>query len=98
MLNGWSRWGAGYEPKATLLDGVVTLSGLAQPGSKRAAGTIIFNLPASYAPPLSRFFLVTSTNTGATMQVQVLSSGAVRIGGAMRGDYISLDGITYRTT
>ena len=44
------------------------------------------------------YFTVPSTNTGSTMQVQVLASGAVRIGGAMRGDYISLDGITYRTT
>ena len=95
-LNGWATYTAGYAAQAILQNGVVQLVGILRPGSKRLGGTVLFNLPAGYRPPFNRLFIVAATHAGSTIEIQVLSSGAVRLGGGFRGDFIALDGIKFR--
>jgi hypothetical protein len=98
LLNGWQAWTApatAYAPRATLRDGIVYLDGLMKPGTT-AAETILFNLPSGFRPTVNRFFTVSVNNAGASRTVQILSGGAVRLGGAFAGDFLSLDGISFR--
>jgi hypothetical protein len=98
LQNGWSAWtapAATYTPRAKLKDGVVTLDGLIKPGTM-ATQTILFSLPSGFRPPVNRFFTVSVNNTGGSRTVQILSGGAVRLGGDFAGDFLSLDGISFR--
>lgn len=96
LLNGWQKYAANYEPRATIADGVVTLKGLIKPGVKKTVNTVLFNLPVGFRPSVHGFFPASSTNDGRTTQIQVLSTGDVRLGGNLNGVFISLGGISYR--
>lgn len=97
LQSGWQTWTVGttYAPRATLKNGIVYLDGLIKPGAT-ATETVLFTLPAGYRPAANRFFTVSVNNTGGSRTVQILSGGAVRLGGAFAGDFLSLDGISFR--
>lgn len=98
LQNGWTAWtapAATYSPRATLKNGIVYLDGLIKPGAT-ASQTTIFQLPAGYRPAVNRFVSVAVNNSGANRTLQILSGGVVRLGGDFGGDFISLDGISFR--
>lgn len=97
LQNNWKPWtfpATDYAPKATLRGGMVVLEGLIKQGIT-ANYTALFELPAGFAPPTHRFFPVVTTNAGSVKQVQVLSSGIVRLGEAFAGDFLSIDGVSF---
>lgn len=98
LLNGWQAWTApstAYAPRATLRDGIVYLDGLIKPGTT-ADYTTLFTLPSGYRPTVNRFISVSTSNNGGARQIQILSGGTVRLGESFAGNYVSLDGISFR--
>ncbi len=94
--NGWSGWGGqnGFVPMVRSRSGIVHLQGVLAPGT-RDAGTVLATLPAEYRPSCNKFFVGTTSNTGATVELQLLSTGELRLGGQHGGSYVSLDSISY---
>ncbi|OWV62595.1 hypothetical protein ATY75_12285 [Rhizobium sp. N122] len=98
LQNGWQAWtgpATTYAPRAKLKDGIVYLDGLIKPGAT-ADYTTLFTLPAGYRPAVNRFISVATSNNGGARQIQILSGGAVRLGESFAGNYVSLDGISFR--
>lgn len=97
LQNGWKPWTApatDYAPKATLRGGKVILEGLIKEGVT-ADYTALFNLPPGFRPPTHRFFPISTSLSGSVEQVQVLSTGVVRLAEAFTGNFASLDGISF---
>lgn len=94
--NGWSGWGGqnGFVPKVKVRSGIVHLQGVLVPGT-RDAGTVLATLPPEYRPACNKFFIGTTSNAGTTVEIQILSTGELRIGGQHSGSYVSLDSISY---
>lgn len=98
LQSGWQAWTAPattYAPRATLKGGIVYLDGLIKPGTT-ADYTTLFTLPAGYRPAVNRFVSVATSNAGGARQIQILSSGVVRLAESFAGTYVSLDGISFR--
>jgi hypothetical protein len=94
--NGWSAWGGqnGFVPKVRAKSGIVHLQGVLAPGT-RDAGTVLATLPPEYRPACNKFFIGTTSNAGTAVEIQILSTGELRIGGQHSGSYVSLDSISY---
>lgn len=94
--NGWAGWGGqnGFVPKVKARAGIVHFQGVLTPGT-RDAGTVLAVLPAEYRPACNKFFVGTTSNTGTTVELQLLSTGELRLGGQHNGSYVSLDSIGY---
>ncbi|RFB95233.1 hypothetical protein B5K11_09800 [Rhizobium leguminosarum bv. trifolii] len=97
LQNNWKPWTSpaiDYAPRAVLRGDVVMLEGLIKQGAT-ANYTTLFTLPPGFRPPTHRFFTVSTNNAGAVRQVQVLSSGIVRLGESFAGEFLSLDGVSF---
>lgn len=89
----WVNYGGGYSPVGYCLDnqGFVHLRGMAKSGSM---GTVIFTLPAGFAPPYNNLFTITSN--GQWDFLTVSSAGGVTADpGSGSNAYVSLDGISF---
>lgn len=96
LQNGWSAWGGstGFVPKVRSRNGLVHFQGVLIPGIRDAA-TILAAIPTELRPACHKFYVGTTTNAGTTIELQVLSTGELRLGGQHAGTYVSLDGISY---
>jgi hypothetical protein len=94
--NGWTGWGGpnGFVPRARIKSGLVHLQGVFAPGA-RDAGTVLATLPTDCRPACNKFFVGTTSNTGTIAELQLLSTGELRLGGQHSGSYVSLDSISY---
>lgn len=97
LQSGWQTWtvGTAYAPRATLKNGIVYLDGMIKPGTTTDY-TTLFTLPPGYRPSVNRFISVATSNNGGARQIQILSGGVVRLGESFAGNYVSLDGISFR--
>lgn len=103
LQNGWAPFAGlpAYLPRAVLENGLVTMNGLIRPGT-RSSLTTLTTLPVGYRPPSNKFFSASTCSDGISCQIQVIASGVVRLaapftGRGFKGQYISLDGISFRT-
>lgn len=99
--NGWSNTG-GTGPVECRLDssGFVHLDGRCSPGTA-ADGTVIFTVPAGYAPPQDQVFVIGITaaaDPSSPTRIVVNVDGTVQIFGAGSLLSASMAGITWRST
>jgi len=95
LLNGWSNYGSGYAPVGYFKDssGVVHLRGIILPGTLYS---IIFDLPSGYRPPYHENFPLLSAWTLGGLTIT--SSGEVYYNAGQDADWISLCGVSFRTS
>lgn len=95
FLNSWVNFDGGWGPAAFWRDplGIVHLRGLIKSGT---VGQPAFNLPPGFRPAVNETFSVLSN--GALGRVDVLTDGSVSPMSPSNNAYVSLSGITFRTT
>jgi hypothetical protein len=95
FANSWVNFGSNWADAAFWRDpfGIVHLRGLIKSGT---VGSAAFTLPPGFRPAVSETFGTISN--GAVGRVDVLTNGTVTPATPSNNTYVSLSGITFRTT
>ncbi|WP_165410045.1 SGNH/GDSL hydrolase family protein [Rhizobium ruizarguesonis] len=94
LLNQWVPVDPATPARAALRGDMVVLDGRITGGDTKV-GEKLMALPAGYRPPADRYILVPTSTRGTSVQLRIGADGFVRIASKYRGNYISLDGVSY---
>lgn len=95
LLSKWVPTDPAFPPRVALRGDVVVLDGMITGGKSRIDDRLLA-LPGDYRPPTDRFVSVPTSDKGTSVQLRIGADGFVRIASKYRGNYISLDGISFR--
>lgn len=95
LLSHWVPVNPAVPPRAALRGDLVVLDGMIA-GGRDSLDDKLMALSLGYRPPSDRYVLVPTSTRGTFVQLKIGADGFVRIASKFRGNYISLDGISFR--
>ena len=93
---GWANYGGVFTPAGYFKDslGIVHLRGLVQ--RKSGDSNVIFTLPTGYRPEYEYIYAVASGHTLVPCRIDLTVKGEILVTAGTPGEYVSLDGISFR--